>query len=537
MKNIKPIIYALIFLAIVLYTQMPVVQYGFTGGVIAILMALAIYEAFRNISALQNLRGHDWNSGRFPSVKSFGISRASKIIFGLGLIYVFALPLLTSSRLLHTSKFRNLIGNIDDGKELHTQMSPVPLDKIRIIDRRLASLLGDKVLGSQGALGSQVNVGQYSIQKVKDNFYWVAPLLHSGFLKWANNPSGCQGYIMVNACNERDVKLVQSYQGNEVRMKRHLYINGYLNIGLTDYTFEIDDTGKPFWVVTLYKKKIGFAGEDAVGVAVVDVANGAIEKYDIANTPAWIDRVQPEEFVAQQVDDWGEYIHGYFNFSNQGKLQSTSEPLLVYGNDNKSYWYSSLTSVGKDQSTVGFTMTDTRTKATKFYQQGGATPEAAMQSAEGKVQEKGYNAALPIPCNINNIPTYVTTLKDAGGLIKMYAMVSIADYTVVGVGNSLQEALMSYNNAYNQSGGQLVNQGNIKADTVRSVITRIQQDIKNGNSFYYFTIANSKKLFIGSSQLSNHFPLTKVGDSVALRFNESQQELTDIVMFKNLSME
>ncbi|MDC1105233.1 hypothetical protein OAT16_00910 [Prolixibacteraceae bacterium] len=71
--------------------------------------------------------------------------------------------------------------------------------------------------------------------------------------------------------------------------------------------------------------------------------------------------------------------------SNQGKLQTTDGISLVYGNDGKSYWYSGLTSVGADEGTVGFVMVNTRTKETVWYRQVGATEQAAMQSAMGKV--------------------------------------------------------------------------------------------------------------------------------------------------------
>jgi hypothetical protein len=53
-------------------------------------------------------------------------------------------------------------------------------------------------------------------------------------------------------------------------------------------------------------------------------------------------------------------------FSNANKLQITEGLTLVYGNDNKSYWYTGLTSVGKDESAVGFVLVDTRTKETIF---------------------------------------------------------------------------------------------------------------------------------------------------------------------------
>jgi hypothetical protein len=50
-------------------------------------------------------------------------------------------------------------------------------------------------------------------------------------------------------------------------------------------------------------------------------------------------------------------------FSNADKLQITEGLTLVYGKDSKSYWYG-LTSVGKDESAVGFVLVDTRTKET-----------------------------------------------------------------------------------------------------------------------------------------------------------------------------
>jgi hypothetical protein len=42
------------------------------------------------------------------------------------------------------------------------------------------------------------------------------------------------------------------------------------------------------------------------------------------------------------------------------------------------------------------------------------------------------------------------TLKDKGGLVKMFAMVAISDYTIVGVGNTMREALTSFKNVYSQ---------------------------------------------------------------------------------------
>jgi hypothetical protein len=91
-----------------------------------------------------------------------------------------------------------------------------------------------------------------------------------------------------------------------------------------------------------------------------------MRSYTIAKTPKWVDRIQPLEFIEDQLNDWGEYVHGYWNFSNADKLQITEGLTLVYGKDSKSYWYTGLTSVGKDESAVGFVLVDTRTKETTF---------------------------------------------------------------------------------------------------------------------------------------------------------------------------
>ena len=478
------------------------------------------------------------------------LSLPSKVwlyVIGILLLYVTILPIF-SSKLVQTKKHQQLIGKVANGDQISKHIAPISLNEIRVVDEDLAYLLGEKILGSQPALGSQVHLGEFYIQKVNNKLYWVAPLLHSGFFKWLNNKEGTAGYVMVSATNERDVKLVQSTNRNPIKIKyqptayfgdeikRHIYFNGYTTKGLTDFTFEVDDAGKPFWVVTKYDKKIGFTGDDASGVVVVDAQTGAIKEYSISNTPLWIDRIQPISFIEDQLNDWGDLVHGYWNFSNADKLQITEGMTLVYGKDNKSYWYTGLTSVGKDESSVGFVLVDTRTKQATFYKQSGATEFAAQKSAQGKVQEKGYYASLPIPYNINNIPTYVMTLKDKGGLVKMFAMVSIHDYTIVGVGNTMRETLMAYKNAYNMSGDTIKPDATTNKKTIKAEVTRIQNDVKNGNSFYYFTIQGESKIFIGSSQLSNQLPITRVGDQVEITYDVDNEEVIDVSSFKNFSI-
>ena len=539
MKKLRHVILVLIVASIMLYTVMPTINFGFTGFPIIILVLTGIWTLLNNPFSI--IAGKN----NAPTLKIDKPGKIPLIILVVVAIYIIIVPFITSWALLRTDDYRNLIGKVETESNLSNHMLPISIEKIRVVDQSLAQLLGDKVLGSQPALGSQVTLGTFNIQKVKNDLYWVAPLLHSGFFKWQKNMEGTNGYVMVNACNERDVKLVQEVNGKKIYIKyqseaylfdnleRYLYFHGYWNVGLTDYSFEIDDAGTPYWVVTKYKKTIGFAGEEAQGVVIVNAQTGEINDYSIANTPKWVDRIQPGEFIETQLNNWGDYVKGYWNFSNESKLKITESVSMVYGEDNNAYWYTGLTSVGADESTVGFVLVNTRTKKTIWYKQSGATESAAQNSAKGKVQEKGFAASMPIPYNINNIPTYVMTLKDNGGLVKMYAMVAIEDYTIVGVGNSLREALMAYKNAFNQSGNKISTKSKTEKNIIKSVITRINGDVKNGNTYYYFTLRNFPKIFIGSTQVSNDFPLTNLGDSVYVTFDNDNQDVIDISSFKN----
>lgn len=540
MKKILPIVFVLFISVIYFYVTLPVLSYGFAGiTILLFIIAALLFFSFSKFTISSDGKS-------YKPITVFW--KLPAVLVGIAVLYAFVLPFITSSPIFRNQDYRNLIGKVKDGDKITNQIAPISMNEIRVVDESLAYLLGEKILGSQPALGSQAHLGEFFIQKVNGKLFWVAPLEHSGFFKWLNNKQGTTGYVMVSATNERDVKLVQEVNGKPILLKyqreayfgsnlhRYLYFNGYNTVGLTDFSFEIDDAGVPYWVVTKYKKKIGFSGNDATGVVVVNAQNGAIKEYNIKNTPTWVDRIQPISFIKDQLNDWGEYVKGYWNFSNENKLQITEDLTLVYGKDNKSYWYTGITSVGKDESAVGFVLVDTRTKETTFYKQSGATEYAAQSSAQGKVQEKGFAASLPIPYNINNIPTYVMTLKDNGGLVKMYAMVSIADYTIVGTGNTMREALTAYKTAFNSSGNKINVDSKSTKKVTEAVVIRIQNDVKNGNSFYYFTLKDNATIFVGSSQISNQLPLTAVGDVVKISYDEENEETIDVSSFENISL-
>ena len=476
-------------------------------------------------------------------------STAFKVAGGFLTVYLMVLlgyALFGSSVLFHTKEYRNLIGKVDEGK-FNADMEPISLNDIRIVDEESAQMIGDKLLGSDPAIGSRVNHGDYILQRVKDKLYWVSPLVHSGFWKWKNN-EGTPGYVMVSATNPEDARLVEKAEGKDILIKyqpeaffsdeleRHIRANGYAGEGLTDFTFEIDDNLHPYWVVSTYKHSIGFGGNIVTGVLVVDPGTGIISPYTIEKAPSWIDRIQPLDLVGDQINDWGELVNGYWNWSNTGKLKVTDQTLsLVYGSDGNCYFYTGITSVGKDNGTIGFMLVNSRTRNVKLYKQPGATESSSQISAEGKVQQMGYKASYPIMYNIEGVPTYVMSLKDKGGLVKNIAMVSVTDYSIVGTGADVQEALNDYKSNSVSKGNQITPSGKAEDYSIKTTVARINSSTVNGNTEYYLILNNyPDKIFIGRASLSKELPVTQPGDMVEIVFSDSKSESVNLSSFDNL---
>ena len=455
----------------------------------------------------------------------FFIRNKKYMITAFAVAAVYVAVAIVCSPVANYKAHRNLIGNIEE-VDFSSEIKYIDLNQLPTIDKELAGKLADKKLGEIASLGSQVTVGDLHLQSINGELYYVAPLEHSSFLKWLTNREGTEGYIKVSATNQNDVELVTELNGEPVNIKyldsaylfSDLRLASYLRdlkAGHTDYTFELDDTGRPYWVVTRYDNAIGISEAKAIGVLVMDAQTGQAEVYDIENAPKWIDRIQPKSFMNRYINKWGELVHGVFNFTDKDKLTTTSGMNIIY-NDDLCYYYTGITSVGSDESLVGFTLTNTRTGETKLYKTSGATENASMKSAEGKVQQYGYTAKFPYLINIQNEPTYFMTLKDSNGLVKQYAMVNVKNYNTVGVGDTLQGTLNKYLEGLTNTSISL--EGGNKQEVITGEVERIGVVIKDGTSIYDMKLKDNDNIFQVSTETARDAALTTVGDSVEMNF-------------------
>lgn len=260
--------------------------------------------------------------------------------------------------------------------------------------------------------------------------------------------------------------------------------------------FEIDEEGTPYWVCPVKKFNIGLFGGQTVGKAVLcNAVTGECVEYNVDNIPTWVDKVYSAELLTQLYDYYGTLKHGYFNsiLGQKDCLQATNGYNYIALDDD--VWvYTGVTSVSGDQSNVGFVLMNQRTMETKFYTVEGAIEDSAMSSAEGQVQNLGYQATFPLLLNISGEPTYFMALKDGAGLVKKYAMVNVQKYQWVAIGDTVAECEKAYVKL-------LVTNGITKSaesgvfESISGTITSIAPVVIDGNTHYYICLKESDEIF------------------------------------------
>jgi len=511
---------------------LPVASIGYASSFIFYGIYLALI-----IAAIALFVGEDNETG-------FTYAGTTALIGIVAVIVIVGICSIIGSGLFNSTTKYSQLGKITE-KAYTSEISPIDLKQVPYIDVELAKKLGDKKLGEDAALGSQVNLGVFTKQQVNGELVLVAPLVHAGFFKYSDNKDGTLGYIVISASNTQDVKLVREIDGKPIKikyqeeaffsedLKRHVRSQGFTTEGLTDFSFELDDQGYPYWVITTFKNTTLFGTREATGTIVVDAMTGKCDKYSISDSPKWVDIIQPIQFVQKQISNFGEYVHGVFNFSNKDKIKATEGMNTIY-NDGGCYYYTGLTSYGSDDATIGFLLVNTRTKESIKYTLNGAQETSAMRSAEGKVQNLGYKATYPLPVNIDGVPTYFTTLKDAEGLIKMYAFVNIMDYSTVGVGDSILEAKKNYSSTYLNAGNKFAFSDEAFKYSLEGKIDRIAFKVEDGSTMYTFSIEGKDILFIAPSTLTEELTITQKGDTVKIAYVDEKNLNVTVIEFDNL---
>lgn len=482
--------------------------------------------------------------GRIPFRDMFAnlkLAKAGGALFVIvGIVYLIGAIL--SSPIVNAAKYEKLL-TVEES-DFSTDIKEVGYNKIPLLDKNSAELLGNRKMGSMVDMVSQFEVSsEYTQINYLDTPVRVAPLVYASPIKWlTNQKQGIPAYIRIDMAtqNTECVKLAEGirYSKSELfnrNIYRHLRFRYPTYIFWDQIFFEIDDEGTPYWVCPVKQFKIGLFGGQTVGQAVLcNAITGECSEYAVEDVPTWVDKVFSAELLMGLYNYYGTLKHGFLNsvLGQKDCLQTTNGYNYIVLEDD--VWvYTGVTSVSGDQSNVGFVLMNQRTMETKFYRVEGAIEDSAMSSAEGQVQNLGYQSTFPLLLNISGEPTYFMALKDGAGLVKKYAMVNVQKYQWVAIGDTVQECEKAYvkllaTNGITKSGATGV------FESLKGKISSIAPVVVEGTTHYYICLANSQEIFDVNLADVTLIEIIKyaVGDVISLEYEMAENGLCTVMSIK-----
>lgn len=485
--------------------------------VIFLLAALAVVYAVRRKLDRKEMK-------QSKVMKFFGV-----LILCAGIVYL--LGSLLSSPIVNAKKYQKLL-TVKEG-EFTEDVEELSFDKIPLLDKGTAEILGDRKMGSMVDMVSQFEVDNiYSQINYKDNPVRVSPLRYASLIKWFTNRSnGIPAYIRINMATQT-TELVKLEEGIRYTTSEHFNRNIYRHLRFAhptyiygELSFEIDEKGIPYWIAPVKKFNIGLFGGETVGkVVLCNAVTGDMKTYDIEDVPEWVDRAYSADLLVQLFDYYGTLKHGFFNsILSQKDCLKTTDGYNYLALDDDVWMYTGVTSVNGDQSNVGFVLSNQRTMETKYYKVEGATEASAMSSAEGQVQNLKYKATFPLLLNISDEPTYFIALKDDAGLVKKYAMVNVQKYQIVAIGDSVSQCEENYLELLFSNGVKETEQDTREVKKITGSITKIAQAVIDGTSHYYIMVEGSEDIFDISVVDFIDIVRCEVGQEVVLEYKEDDR--------------
>ena len=541
-RVIISLILTLVVGAIAYYAMLPALNFKAIELYIYIGMLFVVYIGIFGVASKAYFR---------PEYMEYAKNRVKiPIVLILVLVAVVGVGYLVGAEIFRAKDYAGII-NVKEG-DFAEEVAEIDFSSVPRLDKDSSNMIATRALGELSDYVSQFVVNQYYSTQInyKGTPVRVQSLDYGDIFKWLKNTKeGIPAYIIVDMTTQK-AETVRLEEGMKYSPAEHF--NEYLvrhvrfkypSLILGEPSFEIDETGRPFWIVPVLDKTIGlFGGTDVIGAVVVDSINGdttlvstALDKNTKLPTDKfvtdkefqWLDQVYSASIVNQQYNYYGKYNNGFWNsIIGQENVKVTSSGYNYLALNDDVYMYTGVTSISSDQSIIGFVLINQRTKEAVYYQQAGALEETARTSAQGKVQEKGYIATFPILLNVSGEPTYFMALKDSSQLVKMYAMVNVEQSTVVGVGNTLAECTENYAAELKSNGvnvdvdvDSMGNEETPDAPKVETVdvtgkVQEIRSVITGGETYFYIKLQDNATYYKVAVKNAEKIVILNVGDTI-----------------------
>ncbi len=472
------------------------------------------------------------------------------IVMIIVLAVVVGIGYVTGVELFRAKDYAEII-DVKEG-DFAQDIAEIDFQSVPRLDKDSSKMIATRALGELSDYVSQFVVNEYYSTQInyKGTPVRVQSLDYGDIFKWLKNTKeGIPAYIIVDMTTQK-AETVRLEEGMKYSPAEHF--NEYLirhirfkypSLMFAEASFEIDESGRPYWIVPVLDKTIGlFGGTDVVGAVIVDSITGETtlvstsldgttklptDKFVTDEEFLWLDQVYSASIVNQQYNYYGKYNNGFINsIIGQENVRVTSQGYNYLALNDDVYMYTGVTSISSDQSIIGFVLINQRTKEAVYYQQAGALEETARTSAQGKVQQYGYRATFPILLNVSGEPTYFMALKDSSELVKMYAMVNVKQSTIVGVGTSLAECTESYAAELDKNGvnvdvdvdsmGEEETNDAPKVETVdvTGTVEEIRSVITGGETYFYIKLVDNATYYKVAVKDAEKIVILNAGDTI-----------------------
>lgn len=424
----------------------------------------------------------------------------------------------------------------DDMPEVDT------VTNISLMDTTSARVSGERKLGELSDVVSQYQLShdynQINFQRTPKK---ISNLEYADFFKWINNrESGIPGYVMVDPVNisadyiqlDKPLKYVSSgYFGDDLMRKLRF---SYPTKIFGDVNFEVDDEGNPYYIVSCMSPKVFmFGGMDVTEVIVFNPCDGSSVRYDVAEAPDWIDNVFSGTLACEKYDWKGTLSGGFWNsvIGNKDCKVTTDDFGYIVLEDDV-WYFTGVTSVTSDESNIGFIISNARTGEYKYYHVAGAEEYSAMGAAQGVVQEKGYKASFPSLINVSGKATYIMMLKDANDIPRLYALVNVANYTIVATGETQTDAKRAYVKLLEEKG--VISEEEIPADSIENATITVEDvrlAILDGETVVYLTCDDAGKTMVYKGYLAKDESLICInkGDEITVFYTTTENDAIRLI--------
>lgn len=559
LKTILCIIGTVIGAVVAYYFMLPPLNFKSTDTYIYFGVVAAIYVGLTFVTSNAQLHPEYVEYVKKRSIVSFVVIAILVAIVGVGTVI--------SSVVLRAKSYSQIIA-VDESKTFSEEINEADFSSVPVLDNAAASVLANRTLGDLAAINkvSQFEVAPSLTQiNYKGSPVKLATLAYGDVFKWfKNTKEGLPGYIIVNMVTQK-AELVTLPEGEYMKFSPNEHFSKYLmrhvRFGYPTYIFdtprfEIDEAGKPFWIVPVLDKTIGmFGGTDVKGIVIVDAVTGEMLEYTIdevrnSTELQWIDGIYSASLLVEQFNYYGQYQKGFINsILGQDGVRLTTEGSNFLAQNDDVYLYTGVTSATNDQAIIGFILINMRTKAADYYAVSGAKEYSAMTSAQGEVQDYEYSATFPILLNIKGQPTYFMSLKASDNIVKRYAMVNVQNYQVAVTGNTIAQCTEAYAEKLKQNninininideiidateGSENAENGTaVEVKTVKGIVTDIRTAVMNGESVYFIQLDGEGAYYSIAASNAENVVIMNKGDKVTVKFNAAEGKIIKAVSVK-----